>query len=52
MREVRINEDWEREALNWIGWARTPGHDVYWRYRETFFELAPSRCTAVRKRSV
>jgi ubiquinone/menaquinone biosynthesis C-methylase UbiE len=41
MRGVRTNEDWEREALNWIAWAHTPGHDVYWRYREAFFELVP-----------
>lgn len=32
---------WEREALNWISWARTPGHDAYWLYRDAFFELLP-----------
>ena len=32
---------WEREAANWIAWARTPGHDVYWSYRDAFFELVP-----------
>lgn len=41
-RERRISQDWEREARNWIAWARTPGHDVYWRYRNAFFELLPS----------
>ena len=32
---------WEQEAENWIRWARTPGHDAYWRYREAFFALVP-----------
>src|SRR3981081_4046880 len=29
---------WEREAENWIRWARTPGHDAYWYYRDAFFD--------------
>ena len=29
---------WEREAENWVRWARQPGHDAYWSYREGFFE--------------
>jgi SAM-dependent methyltransferase len=34
---------WEEEAKNWITWARTPGHDAYWRYREAFFDqILPS----------
>jgi 2-polyprenyl-3-methyl-5-hydroxy-6-metoxy-1,4-benzoquinol methylase len=33
---------WEAEAENWIRWARTPGHDAYWRYREAFFALVPA----------
>ncbi len=34
---------WEREARNWIAWARTPGHDAYWVYRDAFFrEIVPS----------
>jgi ubiquinone/menaquinone biosynthesis C-methylase UbiE len=37
-----FNEDWEREALNWAQWARTPGHDSYWRHSgPPFFELLP-----------
>jgi ubiquinone/menaquinone biosynthesis C-methylase UbiE len=32
---------WESEAQNWIAWARTPGHDVYWSYRDAFFALVP-----------
>jgi len=30
--------DWEAEAANWIAWARRPGHDSYWYYRDSFFE--------------
>jgi ubiquinone/menaquinone biosynthesis C-methylase UbiE len=30
--------DWEREAENWVRWARTPGHDAYWFYAPGFFE--------------
>jgi SAM-dependent methyltransferase len=36
-----IDGDWEREAENWIAWARTPGHDDYWHYSPLFFELVP-----------
>jgi SAM-dependent methyltransferase len=36
------SEEWEAEAENWIAWARAPGHDEYWYYRERFFELVPS----------
>jgi SAM-dependent methyltransferase len=44
---VTHNEDWEREARNWIAWARTPGHDAYSHYADRFFELlpAPARAT-------
>jgi SAM-dependent methyltransferase len=30
--------DWEAEAGNWIRWARAPGHDSYWYYRDGFFD--------------
>jgi SAM-dependent methyltransferase len=30
--------DWEREAENWVRWARTPGHDSYWYYATSFFD--------------
>lgn len=34
---------WESQAENWIAWARTPGHDDYWRYSPSFFrEIVPS----------
>jgi SAM-dependent methyltransferase len=36
-----VTGHWEQEAQNWIAWARTPGHDVYWSYRDAFFELVP-----------
>lgn len=33
---------WEGSAAAWIAWARTPGHDSYWRFhRDAFFELLP-----------
>jgi SAM-dependent methyltransferase len=33
---------WESEASNWIAWARAPGHDEYWYYRDSFFdEIVP-----------
>jgi SAM-dependent methyltransferase len=33
---------WESEAANWIAWARAPGHDAYWYYRDSFFtEIVP-----------
>ena len=36
-------EDWESEAENWIAWAREPGHDAYWSYRDQFFdEIVPN----------
>jgi SAM-dependent methyltransferase len=28
---------WEREAENWLKWARTRGFDAYWYYRDSFF---------------
>jgi SAM-dependent methyltransferase len=35
---VDKENDWDREAENWVRWARTPGHDAYWQYRDAFFE--------------
>ena len=29
---------WEEEANNWIKWANTPDHDVFWYYAPSFFE--------------
>jgi SAM-dependent methyltransferase len=37
-----MRDAWEAEAANWVVWARTPGHDSYWRFHaERFFELLP-----------
>jgi SAM-dependent methyltransferase len=30
--------EWEEEAERWVRWARTPGHDAYWYYRDHFFD--------------
>jgi SAM-dependent methyltransferase len=39
---VDLRDAWERNAAHWLLWARTPGHDSYWRFhRERFFELVP-----------
>jgi SAM-dependent methyltransferase len=38
--------EWEADAENWVRWARTPGHDAYWYYRDGFFDALvppPSR---------
>lgn len=32
---------WEDRASEWLAWARTPGHDAYWRYRDAFHALVP-----------
>jgi len=34
-------EHWEAEAGRWAAWAREPGHDAYWYYRDAFFALVP-----------
>jgi ubiquinone/menaquinone biosynthesis C-methylase UbiE len=36
-----MSEGWESRAQQWLGWARTPGHDAYWYYRDAFFALVP-----------
>jgi SAM-dependent methyltransferase len=38
---VRLARGWEREAANWIAWARRPGHDSFWYYGGSFRELLP-----------
>ena len=38
----------EWQAGSWLRWARTPGHDSYWHFREAFFDAivpAPGRLT-------
>jgi SAM-dependent methyltransferase len=29
---------WEWQAGSWLRWARTPGHDAYWFFRDAFFD--------------
>ena len=36
-----MSEGWESRAGQWLAWARTPGHDAYWHYRDAFFALLP-----------
>jgi SAM-dependent methyltransferase len=37
-----VSSGWESRAEQWLAWARTPGFDAYWSYREAFFDLVPS----------
>jgi SAM-dependent methyltransferase len=40
---MNLRESWETHASQWIEWARTPGHDCYWRYhRDQFLQIVPS----------
>jgi SAM-dependent methyltransferase len=40
---MALKDAWEREAENWIRWARTPGHDSYWTFhRDQFLALLPA----------
>jgi SAM-dependent methyltransferase len=39
---MTLRDRWESEANPWIRWARTPGHDSYWRHhRDQFLPLLP-----------
>lgn len=39
---MSLRDAWEAEARNWIAWARTPGHDSYWKFhREAFLPSLP-----------
>ena len=39
---MTLRDAWEAEARNWIAWARTPGHDTYWRFhRDAFLPSLP-----------
>ena len=36
--------EWDEETENWLRWARTPGFDAYWYYRDAFFDsVLPAR---------
>jgi ubiquinone/menaquinone biosynthesis C-methylase UbiE len=37
-----MRDEWERNAGDWVAWARKPGHDSYWKFhRDVFRELLP-----------
>jgi SAM-dependent methyltransferase len=39
---VDLRDAWERNAADWVRWARKSGHDSYWRFhRERFLDLVP-----------
>lgn len=39
---MELRDAWERNAADWVRWARKPGHDSYWRFhRDRFLELVP-----------
>jgi SAM-dependent methyltransferase len=45
---MNMRDAWEAEASNWVAWARTPGHDSYWRFHaEQFFRLLPPPCATL-----
>jgi SAM-dependent methyltransferase len=35
-------EHWETHAAEWTSWAREPGHDAYWYFRDQFREFVPA----------
>lgn len=35
--------EWDSGAQNWVRWARTPGHDAYWYWRDAFFDAVVPR---------
>jgi SAM-dependent methyltransferase len=40
---MSLRDAWDAQAERWAVWARTPGHDSYWRFhRERFLELLPA----------
>jgi SAM-dependent methyltransferase len=39
---VSLRDAWDSHAEEWTAWARTPGHDSYWRFhRRRFLDLLP-----------
>jgi SAM-dependent methyltransferase len=36
-----VSAGWDDRAPEWLAWARTPGFDAYWSYRDAFFALVP-----------
>lgn len=46
---MSLRDAWESEARRWIAWARTPGHDSYWKFHRDVFlpTLPPPPCRVV-----
>ena len=41
-RPMNLRDAWEKEAANWVAWARAPGHDSYWTFhRDAFLNVLP-----------
>jgi len=39
---MSLRDAWERNAPDWVRWARSPDHDSYWRHhRDQFLPLVP-----------
>ena len=36
-----MSAGWDDRAPEWLAWARAPGFDAYWSYRDAFFALVP-----------
>jgi SAM-dependent methyltransferase len=43
-----VSQGFEPRAEQWLAWARTPGHDAYWYYRDAFFALLPDPLPSAR----
>ncbi len=40
--DANLREAWQRNATDWLAWARAPMHDSYWRFhRDQFLTLLP-----------
>jgi SAM-dependent methyltransferase len=40
---MELRDAWERNAADWVRWARKPGHDSYWRFhRDRFLSIVPA----------
>jgi SAM-dependent methyltransferase len=39
--EARSGQHWEGAAPDWIDWARAPGHDAFWAYRDALRSFLP-----------
>lgn len=40
-RRLESREHWAGVTSDWIAWARTPGHDAYWNYRDELPHFLP-----------